>query len=61
MCYCTPSIRTPYCSNCTGYMRTTIEQLQQRIAELESTIKQHGIPVKTYAGGEAHYCTKEEE
>ena len=34
--------------------------LHARIAELEATIKNHGIPVKTYAGGEAHYCTKEE-
>ena len=33
---------------------------QQRIAELEAVIQSHGIPVKTYAGGEAHYCTKEE-
>jgi DNA repair exonuclease SbcCD ATPase subunit len=35
--------------------------LTKRIAELESTIKSHGIPVKTFSGGEAHYCTKEEE
>ncbi len=36
MCYCTPSIRTPYCHNCTDYMRTTIETLRARVAELES-------------------------
>ena len=32
---------------------------QQRISELEATIRQHGIPVKTYAGGEAHYVMGE--
>ena len=32
----------------------------QRITDLESTIKSHGIPVKSYCGGMAHYCTKEE-
>jgi hypothetical protein len=37
-----------------------IEKLHSRIAELEAVIKQHGIPVKTFSGGEAHYCTKEE-
>jgi uncharacterized protein YlxW (UPF0749 family) len=36
------------------------DDLQARIEELEATIKSHGIPVKTFAGGEAHYCTKEE-
>ena len=36
------------------------EETLGRINELETTIRQHGIPVKTYAGGEAHYCTKEE-
>lgn len=30
---------------------------QQRISELESVIKSHGIPVKTMTGGVAHYCT----
>jgi hypothetical protein len=30
--------------------------LVKRIEELEAVIKSHGIPVKTYAGGEAHYC-----
>jgi hypothetical protein len=35
-----------------------IEHLRQRIAELESTIRSHGIPVKSFSGGEAHYCTK---
>jgi hypothetical protein len=34
-----------------------LETLRWRLDELESTIKSHGIPVKTYAGGEAHYCT----
>ena len=34
------------------------DALQARIEELEAVIKSHGIPVKTYAGGEAHYCTK---
>ena len=29
---------------------------QDRITELEQCIKSHGIPVKTYAGGVAHYC-----
>lgn len=29
---------------------------RMRIAELEHTLKSHGIPVKTFAGGEAHYC-----
>ena len=38
-----------------------IETLRQRIAELESTIRQHGIPVKTFCGGVAHYCTPAEE
>ena len=36
------------------------EETRERIAELEAVIRSHGIPVKTYAGGEAHYCTKEE-
>jgi hypothetical protein len=36
-----------------------IEQLNSRIEELEATIKSHGIPVKTYAGGEAHYVMGE--
>ena len=27
-----------------------------RIRELEMVIKSHGIPVKTFAGGEAHYA-----
>ena len=35
------------------------DDLQARIEELEAAIKNHGIPVKTYAGGEAHYCTRE--
>ena len=37
-----------------------LETLRWRLDELESTIKAHGIPVKTYAGGEAHYCLREE-
>ena len=37
----------------------SLQAKNQRINELESTIKQHGIPVKTYSGGEAHYCTNE--
>jgi hypothetical protein len=32
-----------------------------RITELEAVIKSHGIPVKTFAGGVAHYCTGSEE
>ena len=35
------------------------DDLQARINELEATIKSHGIPVKTYAGGEAHYVMGE--
>jgi len=35
MCYCTPSIRTPYCHNCNQYMRTEIESLRQQLAECE--------------------------
>ena len=31
-----------------------------RIAELAATIRSHGIPVKTFSGGEAHYCTAKE-
>jgi len=37
MCYCTPSIRTPFCHNCNQYMRTEIETLRARVAELEKT------------------------
>jgi hypothetical protein len=33
------------------------ESLSKRIAELEACIKSHSIPVKTMAGGVAHYCT----
>jgi chromosome segregation ATPase len=33
----------------------SLQAKNQRINELETVIKQHGIPVKTYAGGEAHY------
>ena len=33
-----------------------VDSLEVRIEELEAVIKSHGIPVKTYAGGEAHYC-----
>jgi hypothetical protein len=36
-----------------------LETLRWRLDELEATIKSHGIPVKTYAGGEAHYCARE--
>lgn len=32
---------------------------RMRIAELEHTLKSHGIPVKTFAGGEAHFATAE--
>ena len=31
----------------------------KRITELEGVIVSHGIPVKTYTGGVAHYCTGE--
>ena len=31
-----------------------------RMGELEATIRSHGIPVKTFSGGEAHYCTAKE-
>ena len=37
------------------------DRLLARIAELEAVIKSHGIHVKTYAGGEAHYCCGEKE
>jgi hypothetical protein len=33
------------------------DQAYVRINELEATIKSHGIPVKSYCGGVAHYCT----
>ena len=36
-----------------------IKALRSRIAELESTIEHHGIPVKTATGGVAHYCTSQ--
>ena len=36
-------------------------RLLARVAELEQVIKSHGIPVKTYSGGKAHYCTGAEE
>ena len=36
-------------------MEVMAEQ-QARIKELEAVIKSHGIPVKTMAGGVAHYC-----
>lgn len=32
MCYCTPSIRTPYCHNCASYMHTEIEELKAKLA-----------------------------
>jgi septal ring factor EnvC (AmiA/AmiB activator) len=35
----------------------SLQAKNQRINELEQIIKNHDIPVKTYAGGEAHYCT----
>ena len=44
----------------TSALDTITKPLHFRIEELEAVIKSHGIPVKTYAGGEAHYCTKEE-
>ena len=34
-------------------------EMTTRITELEAVIKSHGIPVKTYAGGEAHYVMGE--
>jgi hypothetical protein len=36
-----------------------LEALISRIIELEAVIKSHGIPVKTGAGGVAHYCMGE--
>lgn len=33
-----------------------IANRDKRIRELELVIKSHGIPVKTFAGGEAHYA-----
>lgn len=35
----------------------TIQHMAMRITELEAVIKSHGIPVKSYSGGVAHYCT----
>jgi chromosome segregation ATPase len=43
----------------TSALDAITKPLHFRIAELEAVIKSHGIPVKTYAGGEAHYCTNE--
>ena len=37
------------------------KKLRDRIAELEAVIKSHGIPVKSFCGGEEHYCMKESE
>ena len=37
-----------------------LESQAARIAELEAVIKSHGIPVKTYSGGAAHYVTGED-
>ena len=46
-----------------AYIRTQNDLIasQQRIEELESTIKSNAIPVKTFSGGVAHYCTGAEE
>ena len=41
-------------------VEATIQHMALRITELESCIKSHGIPVKTYSDGVAHYCTKDE-
>lgn len=61
MCFCTPEIRTPFCTNCNQHMFLRIAELRNRIAELEQVIKSHGIPVKTAAGGESHYVMGEKE
>lgn len=38
-----------------------VDHLKQRIEELESVIRSHGIMVKTYAGGEPHFCWGDEQ
>ena len=38
-----------------------VKELRQRITELEGVIVSHGIPVKTYTGGVAHYVSGERE
>ena len=37
-------------------LKAQLAACKQRINELEATIKSHGIPVKSFSGGEAHYC-----
>jgi len=38
MCYCTPSIRTPYCHNCYDYMRNLIDDLRERLSNSECEV-----------------------
>jgi hypothetical protein len=38
MCYCTPSIRTPYCHNCYDYMRDLIDDLRERLSDREGEV-----------------------
>ena len=49
-------LQEDYISKLEGMVR----ELRQRIEELESTIKSHGIPVKSFSGGVAHYCSPKE-
>ncbi len=48
------------CARCEHEKRLGIEaeltHSQQRISELESCLISHKVPVKTFAGGEAHYA-----
>ena len=43
------------------FLEQVVGDRECRIEELESTIRSHGIPVKSFSGGEAHYCTPAEE
>jgi DNA repair ATPase RecN len=36
-------------------------RLMARVEELEQVIQSHGIAVKSHCGGEAHYCTGEQD